>query len=772
MSARKYGKWMAVSAAAAVCCGAVQTAVSGGKTLTELDGVRRGAYLLLMAVLALAVLCGVVCLIAYVVMLGKEAGGNPGRRLNAPGQDEPTEEKYPMLSIVLTAVAVVLSMAAELAGVYYGAAWKIPQAAGWGLLIGGLAVPALCAVVSVPLVKMWREKWNAQNVQEIRDRLWSYRENEGTADKMLQQLRRIRHGADFYALGLAVCGMASAFGAGVLDEAWGLGTLHLLGGAVVLAAMSQLRFPRKPEVFEPIEECYLKPERYPEMYALARKAAATQQYKGDIKLFIVPGCNAGIAIPQRTVLIQIGVILLNVLSQEELYQVLLHEFGHRAGQRKTRKERLYWGWLANGGTPVMPAWLVYWLFRCPVWRYVQIYRLYDYAAELQEEQNADAAMRRFGNAEAAASELIKTGSYNLFQWEDSAVDFESIYRGAEPRNLTGKEINEFREAMGVRREAWIQLMQNEIPSRAATHPTLRMRLEALGVTDWQVRTDTDSDAWAQERTKATQRIERLIQQDYETHYEERRKEYYLEPMKIIAEWEEKGRPVVAEEYADVMHAMRTLGRTTDAMALCDRAMAELPDSASLEAYYMKGCCLLHRYDPTGLELIYHAMDNNNNFVDEGLDIIGAFCCMTGRQAELDHYRAKAVELQQRARDTYDHMDELNPGDDLSEEHLPEGMLEGVLNFVQSVDDGCVQQVYLVKKTAGEDFSASAVVLRFADGTSGEKKYDVLHKVFRYLDTSSDWYFTLFDYDDVRKVNFAAIPGSCVFDRTTAEVPAE
>ena len=60
MSARKYGKWMAVSAAAAVCCGAVQTAVSGGKTLTELDGVRRGAYLLLMAVLALAVLCGVV----------------------------------------------------------------------------------------------------------------------------------------------------------------------------------------------------------------------------------------------------------------------------------------------------------------------------------------------------------------------------------------------------------------------------------------------------------------------------------------------------------------------------------------------------------------------------------------------------------------------------------------------------------------------------------------------------------------------------------------
>ncbi len=772
MSANKYGKGMMVSVALMICSGAMQTAVSGGKSFAELDGVRRVAYLVLAVVFGLTLLCGLSCLIAYLVMLGKEAGEKRARRLNAPEQEEPAQEKHSLLSIVLAVAAVLLSMAAEIAGVYCGATGHIPQVAGWGLLIGGLAVPVLCAVVSVPLVKAWREKWNAQNVQEIRDRLWSYRENEGMADKMLQQLRRMRHGADLYALGMALCGLASAFGAGVLDEKYGIGTLCLLGAIVVLAAMSQLRFPRKSEVFEPIEDCYLKPERYPELYALARKAAATQQYKGEIKLFIVPGCNAAIAIPQRTVLIQIGVILLNVLSQEELYQVLLHEFGHRAGQRKTRKERLYWSWLANGGTPVIVNWLVGWLFLCPVWRYVQVYRLYDYAAALQEEQNADAAMHRFGNAEAAASELIKTGSYNLFQWEDSAADFESIYSGEEPRDLTGKELNEFRDAMETRREAWIQLMQNEIPSKADTHPTLRMRLEAMGVTDWQMQTYADSDAWVQERTKATQRIERLVQQDYETHYEERRKEYYLEPLKTVTAWKEKGCHVVAEEYADVLHALRTLGRMSDMMALCDRAMAELPDSASLEAYYMKGCCLLHRYDPAGVELIYHAMDNNNNFVDEGLEMIGAFCCITGRQAELDHYREKAVELQQRAKDTYDHVEELNPGDNLSEEHLPEGMLEGILNFVQSVDEGQVQQVYLVRKTAGEDFSASAVVLRFANGISGEKKYDVLHKVFRYLDTSSDWYFTLFDYDDVRKVNFAAIPGSCVFDRAKAEATAE
>jgi hypothetical protein len=100
------------------------------------------------------------------------------------------------------------------------------------------------------------------------------------------------------------------------------------------------------------------------------------------------------------------------------------------------------------------------------------------------------------------------------------------------------------------------------------------------------------------------------------------------------------------------------------------------------------------------------------------------------------------------------------------------MLEGILNFVQSVDEGQVQQVYLVRKTAGEDFSASAVVLRFVDNVDDEIRGDVMHKMFRYLDTSTDWYFALFDYDAVQKVDFASVPGSCVFDRTKTETTAK
>ena len=39
--------------------------------------------------------------------------------------------------------------------------------------------------------------------------------------------------------------------------------------------------------------------------------------------------------------------------------------------------------------------------------------------------------------------------------------------------------------------------------------------------------------------------------------------------------------------------------------------------------------MLYRYDERGMELIYRAMEQNGNYIEEGLNIIGNFCCLTG-----------------------------------------------------------------------------------------------------------------------------------------------
>ena len=119
-------------------------------------------------------------------------------------------------------------------------------------------------------------------------------------------------------------------------------------------------------------------------------------------------------------------------------------------------------------------------------------------------------------------------------------------------------------------------------------------------------------------------------------------------------------------------------------------------------------------------------------------------------------------------DKYDEAGILRPGDKLSAEELPDGMLDKILSYIKSIDEGLIEKVYLVKKIITDDFSTSVVIIRFAPETDEEKRAEIYKKIFVYLDTSSNHQFSLFDYAGVSSVKFEKIAGSCVFDIKKAE----
>ena len=56
------------------------------------------------------------------------------------------------------------------------------------------------------------------------------------------------------------------------------------------------------------------------------------------------------------------------------------------------------------------------------------------------------------------------------------------------------------------------------------------------------------------------------------------------------------------------------------------------------------------------------------------------------------------------------------------------------------------------------------MIHFADGADPEFCDQLMHKIFSYLDTSTDWQFSLFDYEDVKKVKVERIENSCVYEK--------
>ena len=632
-------------------------------------------------------------------------------------------------------------------------------------IIVSFVVFALAFVANILLKNHEVKKLNQMKVGETQEFIIKHRESaKEIAAEKLAFLQRIRAFTNAYSICLFVMSMLSAFSIGVTySSTSGAIAGYFMMSILCLCAISRIHFPLPAAIYTE-DKTYVSEEEYPELYALAKQAANALRCKGDIKIAILGECNAGIAKMRNIYSVQLGAPLLNVLSKDELYTVLLHEFAHVVEKNAAiEKEVKHNDWICNGGNPNFYSGIISMMYLYPDLIYIFQFSLYQYASSLANETNADQVMATLGEAQCAASALIKIKYYSLFSWEKGTTDEKCFYESESlNKEFLEAEVNEFKSAIPKRKEIWDQLIEDEILARSASHPTLKMRLETLGVSSLTLSESKSPSSYTEECEKAIKNFEELLSVENAEQYKENRKLYYLEPLKLVEKWEKDGKPLVPEEYSDIDQALRKLGRNIDAEALCERAMRELDDAASCYAYFMRGCSLLHSYDATGIDLIYHAIENNSNYIEEGLDVIGEFCCLVGREDDLEEYRRRAVMIAQEKKDVFDEANILRKKDNLTSESLPEQLHDNIYKYITSIEDNQIQKVYLVRKTVTKDFFTSIFVVQFQKNTPTEVRDRVMHKIFSYLDTCSDWQFSLFDYEDVKAIKFSEIKDSCFY----------
>lgn len=713
-----------------------------------------------------AVVEGLTVILAFVFahMTGKENHKN--KPVAKPRPQTLTDKAIHRRGVVLLVLAGVLTYGAALLGIFVKK--SLPEtiiALCPAVIWGSIGIVALLTLMNILLRRGYVRRLENQSVEQIYRFLLSHREEaEKTAARKYTFIRKWRILTQLYACVFVVLGFGMAFCAGANHNSWFV-PVWMFSGMITMCAFSRVRFAM-PKSYFADEKTYIQEEDYPRLYALARKAADTVGCSGNIRIGLLTDNNAGISKIGDTYSVLLGVVLLKTMSEAEVYNILLHEFCHMSQkQDKSHTEDDYYNWLRMGKTRHPLISLTDWLFVYFDEVYATEYSLYLYAVTLQRETQADAAMAQWGDPEIAASALLKIKYYDLFDWEKTGHSEKNLYVEESPEDhLLADDIANFHEAMENRAEIWNALVEKEILSRSASHPTIIMRLQALGVSVPNALPCDDAAEYIAECDSALAFLDGYICAQRQEGYEANRKLYYLDPKQQVEEWEQAGKPLEAETYGDIVWDLRMLGRLEEAMELCQKAIETLPAEANHQAYFNRGCYRLHRYDDDGLEDLYHAIEHNTNYIQEGLDIIGHFCCITGNQEELDIYREKAVALAQANVDAYSHMGELSKKDQLVPEQLPKELHEGLLEQIRSLDTGCIEKVYLVRKVISEDFFASAVVVRFADDTDDELWNDIMHKLFCYLDTCSDWQFTLFDYRDVSGAKVERIENSCIYEK--------
>ena len=654
--------------------------------------------------------------------------------------------------------ALVLVTAADTAGLFFAnESASLPT-----LLLSGLLFAALTAI---SLVHMLRCKRALDVDITRREGLYLAKKEEISASPAAAAAKLARLGRlcrCCYAAYTAVALGAAFFSA--KSEAASI-PVAVISVFVLSAVFSRII----PPFFPKNKKMQLRKRDYPEIFALARRAAAAAGCRRRFDIGMQTDCGASVTACGRITL-QLGAPLLNLLHRDELYQVLLHEFSRLSYNLLTKSCQTLFIMLDNTGG------FFSLLFCGPETEFMLEFEFFRKCSSYLLEENAaspgapsDSADNTQNGRAAAAAALTKISFYAHFEQELCLLMPKSEFAYENPpRSYLRSRLELFLKVLPSRRKFWERLDKNEIQPRSA-QPILRRRIEMLGNPRFDISFPSGSDAYTAQCRRALDTCDNTVYEMLLDDYQTMRSESYLEPLKKITDWEKNDRLLSHETVKSIISSLVALDRFDHAVAVCDRTLSDPAlMGASAYALFIKGSILLKRYDPSGITLLYDAIAKDPECTPEALELIGTFCCQCGLEAELAHYRQVSAALL-REKEELDLTQTLDASDELVPSPLPEELLDDILAYMLKAGNGRIESVCVVRKVISRDIFCDAFVLRFDRHTGQQAKEKAMNAIFEYLDTHpSALRFSLFLWDVHTSAAVKSVDNSCIYDRTRSE----
>lgn len=608
--------------------------------------------------------------------------------------------------------------------------------------------------------KRYDKRQSNADIQEMQQ-YFTARRTEAVTElhKALGRIHRLRIAFTLYSVLVFVIAAVICIGFGIYDDV----NINAIFPLYIFYGLCSRIHPFEKYDFSG----YVDPSDYPKLYALARKAASELGLRGDIRISFNAQCNASIGKIRKTYVLELGVILLDILSEDELYQVLLHEFAHQATDScTTEAEARLFRFISDDSDDSTLAAFTTLLFALPERIFGFEYYTYLAAASIAFEEIADKAVIEHGDTKLMANALAKLGFYDLF---NAANLFPEPYFAPEEmrRDVISVLCRTFRQVLPEHEAQWRSILENEIEPRSASHPILRNRLASIGESDFTVAFPENDGEYRAECTKALEEVNSLIYEGSKDDYAREREENYLTPLKTVEDWKAQGEPIKPEENRRILEALGNLRRFDELEALCDRIISESGDNLNATAFarFYKADLLMQRYDRDGIKLMYEAIEINSNFIESGLDMIGSFCCRMGLSDELEEYRSKVVELIQYQRDKYSQGDSLCSSDSLAEEILPAELKSEIIDYILSVGEGQICRIYTLRKLVDDSLYFCPFIIEFEPDTDDEQSSRIMHNIFNYLDTRpEEFYYSLFVYDGPPAAAAEKVKNSCIYNK--------
>ena len=485
----------------------------------------------------------------------------------------------------------------------------------------------------------------------------------------------------------------------------------------------------------------LSEKEYPLLYETARSAAEKVGYRGRIRLELA----GSISVCEGRNCIYIGLKPAEValLTREELYTVMLHEFAHVVNVDTVRGKKFGFvkdTLLDDDGVifaSVDQLFIGYVSVR--VGLDIAQYELY---ATRQHEILADEKVRESGNGQTYINATAKTSLFMLYDGRAFRETQYDCYAGeTPPENLESLDLEVFRSACEKYGERWRKVLADELPARVASHPTFKQRMQAMGVRSYDTETAETDEKFIAEQKKLLAFADRRFYEELAPQYGQVRERAYLSRKEQMEKYEasvREGKVLPLDELVRSMQAFYIIDNEK-ALAVADRLLADDPDSAYAHLY--RGNIFFDELDARCVEEFRAAMRSNHQLSEYCMDNIGRFALLSGNEELLQEYRSQAPEAVQSA-DDRDKETAWNKHIPLRGTALPAQTLEDISRRLCEMGEDCVALRAYAADFGREERPCTLIAVEFPKLCSVSALRKNMDTLYEYLDTRTED-FTLF-----------------------------
>lgn len=269
-----------------------------------------------------------------------------------------------------------------------------------------------------------------------------------------------------------------------------------------------------------------------------------------------------------------------------------------------------------------------------------------------------------------------------------------------------------------------------------------MRKDEMGISDYSFRTKEHDEKYIEEQKRLLELGDSSRKKNIEESYAELRDYRYFKRFQAIDEYERDNNQSIQQL---IETALYYEGVNNDKAKEIFNLILQ-KDEKNAYAYFHLGRMLLNEFDEKGIEYIYKAIEYNDGFTNDGLDLIGDFCIKAGLEDELLRYRENFLSIGQEAIDKTKIITEVSKSDKLLPHDLPESVFDEILDYMlKTAAVSLIRFIWLKRLQA--DIYSYIFMLKRSNNINDNDFNDLYYDIFKFLDLREEQFTLLVIYDE-------------------------